>query len=189
MDTNNKPKKAWYKRFWVWLSIIILFGIVVGAAGGGNKSTNTATDSSNAPQTGSTKPEEKKTEYKVGEAATMDNRTITVTNVQRNYSTGNEYARPEAGKEFVVVTVEIANNGKDSLSYNTFDFKMQDTNGVQQSESIMALSTGKLNSGSLAPGGKVTGKLAYEVPAGDSGLKLLFDNFSFFGGTVLTFKL
>lgn len=62
---------------------------------------------------------------------------------------------------------------------------MQDSNGVQQSEAITALSEGKLNSGSLAKGGK----LAYEVPKDDAGLKLLYQNFSFFDNKAITFNL
>lgn len=95
----------------------------------------------------------------------------------------------ESGKEFVIVTVQITNNSDSTLDYNTFEFKMQDSNGVQQNEAITALSEGKLNSGSLAKGGKVTGKLAYEVPKDDAGLKLLYQNFSFFDNKAITFNL
>jgi len=66
---------------------------------------------------------------------------------------------------------------------------MQDSNGVQQNEAFSALTEGKLNSGSLAAGGKVSGKLAYEVPKGDKGLKLLYQNFSFFDNKAITFRL
>ena len=66
---------------------------------------------------------------------------------------------------------------------------MQDSNGVQQSEAIMALTEGKLNSGSLAAGGKVSGKVAYEVPKDDAGLELLYQNFSFFDNKAITFTL
>lgn len=66
---------------------------------------------------------------------------------------------------------------------------MQDSNGVQQNEAITALSEGKLNSGSLAKGGNVTGKLAYEVPKDDAGLKLLYQNYSLFNNKTLTFNL
>ena len=41
----------------------------------------------------------------------------------------------------------------------------------------------KLNSGDLAPGGKVTGNLVYDVPQDATGLKLLF-NPTFWGKTV-----
>jgi hypothetical protein len=184
--SEDKKKKNWFIRHKVWTVIIVLvvLAIIGSAANGGKSDTQSVT-----PGTSTSPAPEEKTEYAVNEPATVDQRTVTVTNVHRNYSTGNPYLTPESGKEFVVVTVEITNNSQETLSYNTFDFKMQDSNGVQQSESLTALSDGKLNSGSLAPGGKVTGKLAYEVPSGDKGLKLLFQNPSLFSNKVITFKL
>lgn len=182
-----KKDGNWFVRHKI-LSVIIAVVIIGGIAGamGGDKS-NTATNAG-TNNSGSQKTEEK-TEFKVGETASFDNKTITVTDVQRNYDTGNQFAQPESGKEFVVVTVNIVNNSDSTLDYNTFEFKMQDSNGVQQSEAITALSEGKLNSGSLAKGGTVTGKLAYEVPKDDAGLKLLYQNFSFFNNKAITFNL
>ena len=142
-----------------------------------------------APGAAAGAPAEEKTEFAVGEKATFDDKSITVTEVQRNYDTGNQFSQPESGKEFVIVTVNITNDGEGTLDYNTFNFKLQDSNGVQQNEAFSALSEGKLNSGSLAAGGKVTGKLAYEVPKDDAGLKLLYQDFSFFDNKAITFKL
>lgn len=183
---NTKQSKAWYKKWWVWALIVIVL-IGVGSAMGGNKNNPTAnTDTKSGSQTEKTG---EKTEFKVGETATFGDKSITVTDVQRNYDTGNQFAQPESGKEFVIVTVDIVNNSDKTLDYNTFEFKMQDSNGVQQSEAITALTEGKLNSGSLAKGGKITGKLAYEVPKDDAGLKLLYQNFSFFDNKAITFNL
>ncbi len=184
---NKKQPKAWYKRFWVWVLIIIVL-IVVGTALGNDKS-DTPTKTTGNTDSSTTPAADTKTEFKVGDTASFDDKSITVKKVQRNYQTGNQFAQPESGKEFVLVTVEISNKGKDAMDYNTFEFKLQDSDGVQQSESFTALSEGKLNSGSLAAGGKVTGKLAYEVPKGDSGLKLLYQSLSFFDNKAVTFNL
>lgn len=183
---NTKESKPWYKKWWVWLIIVI---VLIGAGGAAGNKDNTATNSGSNSNATNTKKAEEKTEFKVGETASFDNKSLTVTEVQRNYDTGNQFARPEAGKEFVIVTVNITNNSDKTLDYNTFEFKVQDSNGVQQNEAITALSEGKLNSGSLAAGGKVTGKLAYEVPKDDAGLKLLYQNFSFFDNKAITFTL
>ncbi len=185
--TSKQHKKNWFARHKVWtvIGIIVVLVIVSSAANGSKPGTDKVTPSDSS----SVKKEEVKTKYAVKEPATVDKRTVTVTDVQRNYSTGNQFAIPESGKEFVVATIEIVNNGDDTLNYNAYDFKMQDSNGVQLSESLMALSEGKLNSGALAPGGKITGKLAYEVPVGDKGLKLLFQNLSLFDNTTISFVL
>lgn len=184
---------AWFKRHKILtgIGVLVLLAIIASAASGSSDSettTETATNSGSSTSSQDSKQEEK-TEFKVGETATFDDKSITVADIQRNYDTGNQFAQPESGKEFVIVTVDIVNNGTSTLDYNPYEFKMQDSNGVQQNESLMALSEGKLNSGSLAKGGKVTGKLAYEVPKGDAGLKLLYQNYSFFSNKAITFNL
>lgn len=183
---KEQKQGNWFVRHKVVTVIgaVIVVGLIASAANG-NKGTSTTTNSTDTIQTQAVE----KTEFKVGETATSDDKSITIKSVERNYDTGNSYAQPESGKEFVLVTVEIVNNGSSNMDYNTYEFKMQDSNGVQQSEALMALSEGKLNSGSLAPGGKVSGKLAYEVPKGDAGLKLLYQSFSLFSNKVITFSL
>lgn len=187
MNSQNN-KKPWYKRFWVWVLIIIVIG-GIGSAAGGNKSDTPTSTTGDSAVSETKAAADTKTEFAVGETASFDDKSITITDVQRNYDTGNQFAQPESGKEFVLVTVEIANNSKSSMDFNTFEFKLQDSNGVQLNESFTALSEGKLNSGSLAPGGKVTGKLAYEVPKDDAGLKLLYQSFSFFSNKTITFNI
>lgn len=183
----TEHKKSWFARHKVLsvIGIVIVVGIIASAVSGDKNDTATSDGNSSSQASKS----EEKTAFAVGEKATFDDKSITITNVQRNYDTGNQFAQPESGKEFVLVTVEIANNGKNAMDYNTFEFKLQDSNGVQQSESFTALSEGKLNSGSLAAGGKVTGKLAYEVPKDDTGLKLLYQSYSFFSNKEITFNL
>lgn len=104
---NTKESKPWYKKWWVWLIIVI---ILIGAGGAAGNKDKTATNSGSASNSTETKKVEEKTEFKVGEAASFDNKTITVTDVQRNYDTGNQFAQPESGKEFVIVTVKITND-------------------------------------------------------------------------------
>lgn len=86
----------------------------------------------------------------------------------------NDYDRPESGKEYVLVATTITNTGKSSVPYNTFDFKLQDSNGVQKNEAFTTAEN-KLNSGDLAANGKVSGNLVFEALQGDTGLKLIFN--------------
>lgn len=178
--SKDKSDKNWFARHKVLtvIGIMVIIGIIAGAAGGGDsepKTTNTTDNSSSSS--------EQKTEFTKGETVSFDSRELTVTDVQRNYQTGNEYLQPESGNEFVIVTVTLKNNSDSNMDYNTFDFKLQDSNGVQKDEDFTVLSEGKLNSGSLAPGGTVTGKLGYQVMKDDAKLKLIY-NGSLFGKTV-----
>lgn len=183
-----EKKKSWFIRHKILtgIGIFIVLGIIVSAAGG-NKGATTSTGTTAAASTAPTP--DQKTTFAVGEKATFDDKSITLTSIQRNYDTGNQFSQPESSKEFVLVNVEIDNNGSDSMDYNSYEFKMQDSNGVQLNEAPTALSDGQLDSGSLAAGGKVTGKMVFEVPKGDAGLKLLYQSFSFFSNKTITFNL
>jgi hypothetical protein len=44
MDKNNKPKKVWHKRVWVWISIIVLIGIIGSSANGNTQNSTPAAD-------------------------------------------------------------------------------------------------------------------------------------------------
>ncbi len=161
---------------------IILLGAVISATGGGKTTTTTTGKSSTESKIAAAK-----SDYIVGEAASIDKQILRVTKATRNYSTGNEYMVPESGKEYVLVEVSIENNGTDQVSFNTFDFQVQDSSGVLKTETFVDAEN-KLNSGNLAPGGKVTGTMVFEVPAGDTGLKLVFKP-SFWSNKTIYVKL
>jgi hypothetical protein len=86
--------------------------------------------SKNSQPINSDNSESTNNEFKLGDVISFDDKEVTVTNVARNYNTGNEFSKPKDGKEFVKVTVEIKNKSKSDISYNTFDFKIKTDNGV-----------------------------------------------------------
>lgn len=174
-----EPKKK-KSRKWLWiLGGVIVLIIIIAVAGGKNEPTKVG-------ETNQASNVNQPTEYKVGDVVKIDDYTMAVNKIERNWRSPAEYDKPESGKEYVLVEVTITNEGKKSISYNTFDFKIQDSNGVQKTEAF-TMATNKLNSGDLAPGGKITGNLVYDVPTGATGLKLLFSP-TFWGETV-TVKL
>ncbi len=150
---EQKPKKKSRKVLWIVLGVIVLL-IIIGVASSGGNSTPTKVGETNT-NTVSTS-----TQYKVGDVIKIGDYTLTVNKATRNWQSPADYDKPEAGKEYVLVEVTITNEGKSSASYNTETFTMADN---------------KLNSGSLAAGGKITGNLVYDVPQDDAGLKLLFN--------------
>lgn len=115
------------------------------------------------------------TEYNKGEIAVLGDSAITVTKVEK--SQGNSWDKPASGKEFVIVTVAIENKGQKNLSYNPYDFKMQNSQGQQESMTFTTIDQDtQLNSGELIPGGKVTGTITFEQPKGDTNLALIYNN-------------
>jgi len=121
-----------------------------------------------------TPTEKKKTEFNIGEAVELGQRVLTVNAITRNYDHPNEYYNPPEGKEWVIVPVIIENKGENAVSFNLFDFKIQDSKGGRTHPiGIMDLPNA-LESGEIAPGGRVEGVIPYEVPSGDTPLKLVF---------------
>ena len=61
------------------------------------------------------------------------------------------------------ITVTYVNNGKSNASFNMLDWKAEDANGAQRSVTYSA-DDNNLNSGTLSPGGTVTGNIYFEDP-------------------------
>ncbi len=169
---SDSEKKSWFARHKVLTVVAVLFVLaVIGIAkDSGSPSATVASKTTSS----STPTPAVKDVYALNEPAAINDQTLTVTGIKRNYSVGDGYTYPDNGKEYVVVTVQIVNNGSNQVSFNTFDFQIQDSSGVLKNEAFIPGVENPLNSGDLAAGGKVTGTLAYEVPKGDAGLKLIF---------------
>ena len=109
--------------------------------------------------------------FAIGEQVKLGDNILTVSKVAK--SNGNDFDKPKAGHEYVIVTVEINNSGKENISYNPFDFKMANSQGQIVDQAFTTLdSDTALQSGELTTGGKVSGTLSFEQPAGDKGLQL-----------------
>jgi len=163
----------WFKKHKIISGILIFFLviIIVGAVGSSSTGTpNTNVETESAGQTTVTNQPKEDATPRVGDVTKLGDREFIVNSVRR--SGAFDYNTPKAGKEFVIVNVTIRNLGKNEVSYNPFDFKVQDANGAQENSSFASLDD-SLNSGTLASGGKVTGSMAFEVPVGDQA-KLIF---------------
>lgn len=181
MEENQEiqKKQNWFMRHKIITGIltVVIVLIVLGAfaGGSGNNTTNTAgTSSENSASNSPTVAEQKDLTPKVGDVTKLGDREFIVNSVKRSGAFG--YNTPKSGKEYVIVNVTIRNLGKDEISYNPFDFKVQDANGAQESETFASLDD-SLNSGTLAPGGKVTGSMPFEVPIGDKALLIFQPSF------------
>lgn len=129
------------------------------------------------------------TTYAVGQTIDFDNKKVTVTSVERNWQSGSQFTAADSGNELVKVQVSIENNSNSQITYNTFDWKMQDSQGViKDIDSSTYSIDGGLSSGELAPKGKVSGSMIFQVPAGDSGLVISY-NPSFFNDKKIQIKI
>jgi hypothetical protein len=177
---ETEKKKNWFVRHKVLTVIIVFIAIIViGASASGNNTTNKSssnsqTQTNNSKENTPTATEKKDVTPKVGDVTKLGDREFIVNSVRR--SGAFDYNTPKAGKEYVIVNVTIRNLGKDEIDYNPYDFKVQDANGAQESETFAILDD-SLNSGTLAAGGKVTGSIPFEVPIGDKALLIFKPSF------------
>jgi hypothetical protein len=87
----------------------------------------------------------------MGEGATFDDGlTVTVNSVDRSHT---DYS----GDAVTWVNVTYVNNGSESASFNIFDWKGEDASGVQRNIALTSGDDEDLGSGTLSPGGTVTG--------------------------------
>ncbi len=115
---------------------------------------------------------EEKTEFKVGDIIAFDGKELTVEKVERNWKSEKTYIKPKDGKEYVKVSVKIENKSETEMNYNVFEFKVEDFNGAAERFDFQTYSLpDSLGSGNLVKGGKKSGSMIFEVPAGSS-LKL-----------------
>lgn len=113
-----------------------------------------------------------KKEYSVGETIKLGDHRLTVTDVKK--SNGGELEKPKPDHEYIVVSVNIYNGGKEDIPYNSLDFQMKNSKGNITSVIFSSVNQNNaLNSGQLAPNGQVTGSMVFEQPVGEK-LQLQF---------------
>lgn len=187
MEIDEKAKKCphcqakqgnWLQRHPI-LTILIVLIVLIGVTNADSdtadeKMATKTTEPTVVTETTKTMEpttEAMKSEFMVGEAIQMTDYVLTVNEVTTTPSKG--YSTPKTGNEYVMINVTIQNQSDKEVSYNPFDFKIQDSNGNQTQSTFVSLDD-QLNSGSLAAGGKVTGSLAFEAPKGDESLLLIY---------------
>ena len=126
---QTEKKQNWFIRHKILTAIIVVIiaFIVIGASTGSNLNTNSTTNQTQTDTSTTQEEVQKDVTPKVGDVTKLGDREFIVNSVRRSGAFG--YNTPKAGKEYVIVNVTIRNLGDDEVSYNPFDFKMQDANG------------------------------------------------------------
>jgi len=152
---------------------IIVLAIIGTSGSTGNNTTIPVANVATSVQVA--KAPVKKAIYGINEAVKSNHTTVTVTKVKK--LNGGDYDKPKSGMEFVVVTVLIKNGGINEITYNPFDFKMQNSKGQITDEAITSIySDTQLPSASLASKGEITGTIVFEQPINDTALVLKYSD-------------
>lgn len=168
----NCRKKQGPRIGLIILAVIIVFVLIGALAGGGNdEPTAKQENTSDVTDTVDSETTEEKTEFAQNEIVSFKDVDFTVTNVEK--TVGVEYDTAKEGYEYVIVSVKIENKSDKKISYNPYDWKMENSNGQEETTTFTTVdSDTALSSGDLNAGGVVEGTLAFEQPQGDDGLKL-----------------
>lgn len=141
--------------FAVVLATQAMFSAAIDEATSGPSAVGASSEQpSSEPQ--SSEPQADYSNLAVGTTAELDNGlSVCVQSVETGLSNYD-------GSAITGVTVSYANNGSSEASFNLFDWKAQDSQGAQRNTAYYSEATDDLSSGSLAPGGTVTGNLYFE---------------------------
>ena len=137
-----------------------------------NEDTTTSVETSTTNEQ-SKQEEVVKDTFLVGEEAKLNDNVLIVN--EFNKTNGDTWNTPKSGHEYVIVNVTIKNDGEGTISYNPYDFKMQNSKGQITDICFTTIDTDtSLHSGELVSGGEVSGTLAFEQPINDEELVLIY---------------
>jgi hypothetical protein len=172
------------KRF-ILLAVIALIVIIVVATHGGGSSTSTSGSASTESASNGggaaapAKDDKAKTDVAAGETVNLEDVQVT--------STPLAPVKPQySNSSYLCTTVTYVNSGKDSKSFNMFDWKLQDPQGASRDVTIGG-SDKTLNSGELAPGGTTSGDVCFDDPGASGTYKVIYSA-SFWNNTKATWS-
>jgi len=121
---------------------------------------------------------EPKTEFEQNEIVNNEDFEFQILEAYRSF--GDDYLL-EVGYLFVVVRMKIKNISSSKQTISTFNFKMQNNQGIEVDASWNSNIGGSSFNGELLSNGEIEGTLYFEQPVENSGLKLayyqtMFDN-------------
>ncbi|MGG1679581.1 DUF4352 domain-containing protein [Neobacillus sp. NRS-1170] len=179
-----RPRKKFIgrKALLVALAVILLVVMVVYNPGKKTSNTESAAENNeknpsqpvsiNVPNAQTASDPLEQRPHAVGEEIEISGSTLTVTKVEK--SEGNAREKPREGSEFIIVTVQLKNTGKEPMRYDPAFFDVLDNKGKSYPQPFIMIDIDTtLPSGDLAAGESITGTLAFEMPK-DVKLKLRY---------------
>lgn len=190
-----QPKKKKFK-WWYILIIVAVLGIIGKAASnsdGGNKPAEgggQAVSQDEKKDAAEKKTEPSDTELRINVPGEYKGLVLTILDF-KEFESENDLYKPDKGNKFYYLEVEYQNNSKKEVSMNALDWKIKTPNGellANDFEASLALDD-KMKLKSLAPGGKSTGKIPFQLPAEAGSFEACYYSNAFSSSPELTFKL
>lgn len=137
--------------------------------------TDEGTTEDDSDENEETESEPEQVEAAVGDLVEGDQLHLVVESVERTASLG-QFSEPDAGNEFVVVSLALKNvsDGYVSVS-NLLQTRLRDDEDYQYDQTFTGGGGNTFNAGQFAPGEVERGTVTFELPEDASGLQLVFD--------------
>ncbi|WP_373899653.1 DUF4352 domain-containing protein [Haloimpatiens sp. FM7315] len=169
------------------ITIILALIVLGGLASSLNTTEPTKVGETSSKNSSSNKSTTSKTKtFKVGDVVQLKDFKITVNKVYT--VSGNEFAKPKDGNEFIAVDCTVENISKEEQAVSSLImFKVVDKDGRACEYSMTgqtAANAGQMD-GKVGVGRKMTGVYVVEVPKGTTGLELEFDSSLLSNGQVV----
>ncbi|MDI6600340.1 MAG: DUF4352 domain-containing protein [Thermoanaerobacteraceae bacterium] len=164
------------KRLAVIISMLLVFVIVAGC--GETATPEKVSDAGAATnQTEGVKKDEEKAPavetFKIGDVISIGDYVLTVNSTRT--SNGNDFLKPDEGNTWYIIDATVENKSDKPVNVSSLlMFTLSDGEGYSYDQAFGADTKGSLD-GELAPGRKMRGELAYEIPESAGGLELIFD--------------
>jgi hypothetical protein len=162
-------KKPFYKKWWVWVIAVFVLILIISIGKGEDKAKKVGDQPTNVNQASENKSET----FKIGDKVKLGEYTLVVNKASKCVST-NQFIKPGDGKKFISIDVSQENNGSDPVSYNLFNFKLQDNKDYSYQPSIMGCEEPSFGSGALQNGQTTRGYITFEIPIDNTQTKLVF---------------
>lgn len=110
-------------------------------------------------------------------ATSSDAPGVRVTATHLKVDNGGDFTPPQ-GEEYIVTRITVANNGTSNYDANPLDFSVQDGgDGVSHAAALgdFNISNTEMQATTLAPGQKVTGDVAFEIPTSETSVSLYWE--------------
>jgi hypothetical protein len=118
-----------------------------------------------------------KKDFSKGETGVFDKLSVQAVKVTPDFVPSDGYSKPDAGKQFVFVSLKIKNTSGETVSVNPFDFKLND-NGASTDYYFTTSVPAPLNATELKPGATVQGDLVFQAKATSKTFKLEYKTYS-----------
>lgn len=191
-ETVGKPKKPFYKKWWVWLIAVLIIGVAASGGDGTEKATTTSSsesaateaesESAEAPAETEAEPEPEEKAAGIGDPLKVGDLVFTVNDAAPT----TELKSPLGNKSgnWMVVTVTVKNESKEAVTIDSSYFKLLEGDGTEyetDSDNLMYLDAEqnffleKIN-----PKLEKQGKVLFAIPEGVTDFKLQVQT-GFFG--------